>query len=311
MKYYSTDRFQDFDFHDSEFSLISWDGDRLVVSAKCLNIHKDAAPNNAGADMEIETARITFGGFQIKEFEPWRIRKNAADGTSFTDEPRMIHRGEKAISAFRNELKNGFTVFGLYPDDGEYKLEAIGAESYFNARLFFSFFEVAWDDYKQKSWYELHRLYKKKVTLSTPCGDTEVEACIICNDEDVYFSDEAEKSPSVYVSITYGGNVFCGQGSDRLWVDAFADLQKKLPDDVRIKCCLTCRHGNMCPVGNSPDEIFCTQDVTITQISDLYFYTEDPAEREKRSREATGVCENYIEQSNSCFTYNDYLYYLK
>ncbi len=75
MKYSSTNRFEDFEFHDAKLSFLSWKDDRLIVSAKYLNVHKDAAPNNTGADMEISDARITFRGFQIKEFEPSRTWK--------------------------------------------------------------------------------------------------------------------------------------------------------------------------------------------------------------------------------------------
>ena len=51
MHYSSNNRLQDFEFHDTELSLISWEDNRLIVSAKFLNVHKDAAPNNADADM--------------------------------------------------------------------------------------------------------------------------------------------------------------------------------------------------------------------------------------------------------------------
>ena len=69
--------------------------------------------------------------------------------------------------------------------------------------------------------------------------------------------------------------MLCGYGKDYLWADAFADLQKNLPNNVKMRCCMTCRHGNMCPVGNKPGELFCTKDVSITQKSDLFFYTEN------------------------------------
>ena len=67
----------------------------------------------------------------------------------------------------------------------------------------------------------------------------------------------------------------------------------------------------MCPVGNKPGELFCTKDVIITQKSDLFFYTEDDAERISRSRDCTNVCEKYEEQSKDYYTYNDYLYYFE
>ena len=63
MQYSSANRLQDFEFHDADFSLICWEDDRLTITANYLNIHKDAAPNNADADMEISEARITFCGF--------------------------------------------------------------------------------------------------------------------------------------------------------------------------------------------------------------------------------------------------------
>ena len=57
MKYSST-RFDDFEFHDSELSFVLWDSSRLIVTAKYLNVHKDAAPNNTDTDMEILEKRL-------------------------------------------------------------------------------------------------------------------------------------------------------------------------------------------------------------------------------------------------------------
>ena len=88
MQYSSTNRLQDFEFHDSKLSFISWEDDRLIVSAKHLNVHKYAAPNHAGADMEISEARITFCGFQLREFEPGRAWKRDENGKSYTDDQR-------------------------------------------------------------------------------------------------------------------------------------------------------------------------------------------------------------------------------
>ena len=78
-----------------------------------------------------------------------------------------------------------------------------------------------------------------------------------------------------------------------------------------LTCCLTCRHGNLYPVGNDINEVFCTKDLLITQKSDLYFYTEDDDERTKRSRKYCGLCKNYQPQTDDFYTYNDYLYRLK
>ena len=113
------------------------------------------------------------------------------------------------------------------------------------------------------------------------------------------------------VGCKYNGKKYWGHGGDYLWIDAFADLQRQLPEGVFLKCCLTCRHGNLCPVGNDVNEVFCTKDVLITKKSDLYFYTEDDREREKRSKRYSDSCEDHKPQTDGFYTYNDYLYFLK
>lgn len=312
MQYCSTNRLQDFEFHDSELSFVSWKDNRLIVSAKYLNVHKDAAPNNSGTDMEISEARITFYGFELKEFEPSRTWKTDENGQSYTDDPLIIHTNSTAHKMFEAELQNSITVMGIVCDDGVYELGACGIDPYFSVRFIFSDVDIEWNDYRKKAWYELHKQYKKVIMLSTPSGEFKFDMRIICHDEDVYsFGGDKVEGPSVSVGIKYGEKELWGYGKDYLWVDAFADLQKKLPDNVRIQCCLTCRHGNMCPVGNKPGELFCTKDVIITQKSDLFFYTEDEAERSKRSHDCTDICEKYQEQTSEHYTYNDYLCYFE
>ena len=91
------------------------------------------------------------------------------------------------------------------------------------------------------------------------------------------------------------------------YIDKSVYEQKKLPEGIYIK---TCRHGNLCPVGNCVNEVFCTKDVTITQKSDLFFYTEDWDERNKRSRQYACLCEDFQPQTKDCYTYNDYIHEL-
>ena len=69
--------------------------------------------------------------------------------------------------------------------------------------------------------------------------------------------------------------------------------------------------GNLCPVGNAVNELFCTRDILITQKSDLYFYTEDEVERAKRSRKYCYLCEDYQPQTDNFYTYSDYFHFLK
>lgn len=121
------------------------------------------------------------------------------------------------------------------------------------------------------------------------------------------------KTPTVNAGIIYQGNEIWGHGTDYLWIDAFANLQKQLPNGVILKCCMTCRYGNMCPFGNKPNELFCTKGIEITTKNDLcnWFNTsENNAEIEKRSRKYANACEDYIHQSINHYTYSDYLYEL-
>lgn len=138
------------------------------------------------------------------------------------------------------------------------------------------------------------------MVLDTPAGEQKVKICILYGEDD---------DAPVAVGLEYGGRTAWGHGREYDWLDAFADLQSKLPRGVRLMCCAMCRHGNFCPVGNEQNEVFCTKDVEVRQKEDLYFYTEDSGERRERSRRYTSVCRDFAEQSHAFFTYNDYLHY--
>lgn len=311
MKYRSTNQLYDFEFHDSEWKLDQLTKDTLVVFIKHLNIHKRTAQNDTDSDMEIELAKVTFQGFHVLTFDPGRTWKMGADGKSYTDEPLIIFEGEEACRKLANELQYGLTMYHLKRDDNNvYSIDACGNSPFFAAQFVFDCVTVEWDAYRKKAWYELHRQYKRQIHLAAPEGDQLIDVRIICHDEDGYYKQALVKAPIINVGIKYKGQELWGRGKDDLWVDAFADLQKQLPQDVTIKCCLICRHGNLCPVGNKPDEFFCTKDVLIKQKSDLFFYTEEETEREKRSRGCTCVCGEYQPQTEDCYTYNDYLDYL-
>ena len=318
MKYHSTDHLQDFEFHDSEFTLLAIDDSTLAVSARKLNIHKDTPQNDSDFDMEIDIAKITFHGFQSLSYEPGRSWHRDENGNAYTDDPLVIFTGHEAINALTAEMQNTLTVYHLVQEEGNVcELGGCGDSPYFTIRFAFDFITIEWDAYRKKAWYEQHRQYKKQLTLSTASGDQNHELYIICHDEEVYVKKSAdqkpvlEKPPIVSVGLKYGDQEIWGSGKDLLWMDAFADLQNKLPEGVTIKCCMTCQYGNMCPVGTQPGELFCTKDVVITQKSDLYFYTEDNTEVQKRSRDSTYVCNDYKHQAEDFYTYNDYLYWLK
>ena len=95
---------------------------------------------------------------------------------------------------------------------------------------------VCWDEYKKKAWYELHRQYRYDAVLRTPNGDETVKLMVGCHEEPVYYKGSLEQPPTVNVGCTFEGKEYWGHGSDYLWIDAFADLQRQLPEGVLLKC---------------------------------------------------------------------------
>ena len=305
LKYCSIDHLHDFDFHDVEMKLEDFTENTLIVSAKHLNIHKGTAQNDSEYDMEIDLATMTFTGFSVESYEPDRTWKTDENGNSDSEDPVVIYTGQEACQRLYKELKCDLCVFSLTEEDHVFTLDGCGDSPYFVARFTFDSVRVEWDSYRKKAWYELHRYYKREICLTAPEGDQKVKLEITCHDEDVYSVKDGRtlEAPLVIVCLRYGDQDYLGVGSDDYWMDAFADLQKHLPQGVTLKCCLTCRHGNLCPTGNNIDEVFCTQDVSITQKSDLYFYTEDPTQRETRRRGSTDHCGNFEPQSERYYTY--------
>lgn len=122
--------------------------------------------------------------------------------------------------------------------------------------------------------------------------------------------DDAVKTRSE-ATLVYDGTEYRGQGNDYLLTDTLADLQMKLLEDVQLACCMTCRHGNMCPYGNTPDQLFCTKDIRITSKGDMCDLFDKTNPFEQRAVALFGYCEDFVCQSNDCYTYNDYLYQLE
>jgi hypothetical protein len=124
-------------------------------------------------------------------------------------------------------------------------------------------------------------------------------------------NDDMDKTSQMTVRTKYRGKMIVAIGTRYPFDDAFADLQNKLPKNTQIKCCVACCHGNQCPVGNAPNEAFCTKDVRITCKSDCLYYTIDEGEQEKRSRRFWDCCDDFCPQDENKYTYSDYYYYLR
>lgn len=166
-----------------------------------------------------------------------------------------------------------------------------------------------WNEYFQKESCKLQEQIERKITLSTPKGDEIAKIYMDC-----YIVEDYNEL--VAMRMEYQNKEICGYGIDNLWVDAFADLQKQLPKGVSLKCCMSCRHGNMCPFGNTQGVLYCTKDLEINSTDTLcdFFVSEDGYNYEQvepRTRFCTDTCEYYQHQSKDFFTYNDYLYELE
>lgn len=125
-------------------------------------------------------------------------------------------------------------------------------------------------------------------------------------------SQPLEDRDPIYVQLVlcYGNHEYSGRGEDFLGSDALADLQKSLPANIKIECCMTCCCGNMCPYGNAPGTLFCSKGYTINSKEDLlkYFDGDRPALPEVNSN---SFCKEFIYQSSGYYTYNDFKYYLQ
>lgn len=142
---------------------------------------------------------------------------------------------------------------------------------------------------------------KSEIHLLTPSGKTLVPIQINYDD------DENLTHPLSEISVIYSNNNYTGKGTDYLWVDTFADLQVKLPQNVKIACCMTCRHGNICPYGNRENELFCTKDILIHNKSDILDLFDESDPFSERLVSSLDFCHSFVYQSDEYYTYNDYL----
>ena len=126
-----------------------------------------------------------------------------------------------------------------------------------------------------------------------------------------YDHEDMDMVTSMTLRTTYQRKEIVATGTVWPFDDAYSELQRKLPENVQIKCCVACRHGNQCPYGNAPDEVFCTKDVIVRNKMDACFYTSEDDEADRRSRHFSDACDDFCPQNEETFTYSTYLYFLK
>ena len=304
MGYRSVDQLEQFEFHDSDWKLNSRDGDAVAFAVENLNIHKDTEQNGEEWDMELSPARMTFRGFRLICFEPGRTWTTDETGKSVPVGPRVLYTGEEGMDLL---AKESFQVFHLKREGDHWEIGCCGVEPYFTVEFDFDSVEITWDSYEKKAWYELHRYYPFQATLDTPDGAVREKLAISVHEEDLYRVGVGWiKGPSVTAGIQWNGKRYLGDGNDEfLWTDALADLQRKLPEGVTIRGCLTCRYGNLCPCGNEPGKVYCLRGEAVTCKMDVvrFFDGDDWVQRKKAYFD---FCEDWEAVSADHYTYNDF-----
>ena len=309
MNYISINQLEQFDFHDSSWELQSREGNDVTFDAANLNIHKDTEQNDEDFDMEISAARVTFRGFRLIHFEPGRSWTTDEKGNSLPVGPRILQTGEEGMARL---AETSFQVFHLEREGDHWELGGSGVEPYFTVEFDFDSVEITWDSYAGKAWYELHRYYPFDVTLDTPDGSVGEKLEITVHEEEVYRVGHGWlPAPAVTAMVWLGKEMYRGDGTDDfLWIDAVADLQKKLPAGVIIRACLTCRHGNLCPYGNEQGKVYCLRGEKVTCKMDVaaLWDRDDWMRREKGYFDCCGC---WAETTEEFYTYNDYADHLK
>ena len=148
------------------------------------------------------------------------------------------------------------------------------------------------------------KMMKKQLRIMVDDATQSFDLAISFDDPDI------DKVGQMTLQTVYQGQEIVAVGTYYPFQDAFADLQNKLPQNVQLICCAACRYGNLCPVGDAPDEVYCTKDVPIACKTDLFHYTEDADEVKKRRRQYADCCGDFRPQEEGFFTYSDYLEFL-
>ena len=133
--------------------------------------------------------------------------------------------------------------------------------------------------------------------VETPDGRVELE---------IQHSVENLNEPDMHVKLTVNIQETEMAFESSETEDALIRLARALPEGWRIRSCLSCRYGHFCPVGDYDNEVFCVTDFEPKQARDLWHVTEDPVEREKRSRTLFDTCGGFMPESEDYYTYSDY-----
>lgn len=131
---------------------------------------------------------------------------------------------------------------------------------------------------------------------------------IICVPMDILIKQHGENI-KIRLEVNYNGKEYVGVGYGE--EDVFVNLQKNLPSNVTLLCCMTCAYGNLCPFGNVFGEVYCTKNNPINNKQELIELFSDEKLINNLKVLSEDYCNNFKEQNKNDYTYNDYNYLLE
>ena len=145
----------------------------------------------------------------------------------------------------------------------------------------------------------MKKTIEKQILILSPDGIVSAPITVEYRDGDGFSSE---------VRSELNKKTFRGVGESRGLEQAFADLEKNLPENCSLRCCMVCRHGNFCPFGGAPGQLFCTKDKVINSKDDMIALFSDKSAfgREVFAADNYG---DFVRQDRDHYTYNGFLYY--
>jgi len=123
------------------------------------------------------------------------------------------------------------------------------------------------------------------------------------------YNEEAELN-CIKLKITVDGVEYVSSKEFTGLEYAVIDIQKQLPDFMKIACCQTCKYGNFCPFGDVENEIFCFMAHTPKDKMDVVDIFSTACDGLPK-HDLLFWCRNYQMITDGYYTYNDWDFHFK
>lgn len=281
----------------------------LYIVAKGLTLRRFTAHNPSHRALTILQASLTFYGIGLVSYEKYRYEDRDPNVPPWIRSEKVVLSTEGAVEEVVEFLQNNRHCY-MQLDGNILKLNLGGGELC-EAEIHFKSLKAEWDTLEEKFFEDAIKCIKYSLPLHTPDGIQRVPL-YIQQDIAAYYEDEERPTlPRDWMSLKYKGKLYIADGDCGEGLEALAKLQLQLPEDVRIQCCITCKHGNQHPCGNNMGDVFCTRGFTVADKGDIINILMGDEPEEKYLRHYTDLCDEYGPQSDEYYTYSSYYVYLK